>query len=1036
MTDGEKSRPKIPEESEAVSVAEGSSTPEGTETTARAGEAEAPLLLPAGESETPEEVKGAAKTEEQGEPEPEAKPRLVVVGIGASAGGLDALAELMPHLPRRDMAFIVVQHLAPDHESMLPRLIARSTELDVVAAADGMPLEPGHVYVITPNVDLAVMHGVIRIVPPPPTPQHLPIDYLFRSLADDLGPSAIGVVLSGTGTDGTFGLKAIRAAGGLTFVQDPATARYDSMPRSALASGVADAALAPAAIGDELARLARQPLVHARPATGPAPQAQDELGRLFVIIRSEFGNDLTNYKLTTIERRIERRMTLHQIGRLADYVKLVQQDPDELRALYDDLLITVTSFFRDPDAFEALKRTVFPKLFENRGAQSPPVRVWVPACATGEEAYSLAISMVEFCEQHGRDSRIQMFGTDVDEACIQHARRGIYAANIAADVSTERLDQFFVPKENEYQVSRRLRDMLVFSRQNVLKDAPFSRMDLVSCRNLLIYLRRAAQQTVLRVLHYALNPSGYLFLGAAETVGDTPELFATVDRAHKIYSKKQVQTVLDLTFGVPRLPEAVPLAATARPAPSLQGLADRKVAELYGPPGVVINEDLEILQFRGHTGRYLDPAAGAASLNLLKVVRFDLHVALRRAVQEAIAGQQRVTTEVSYPDEDKRIALDLDVVPLPDPETKARCLLVSFRPKPPPREVPVVSGEPGEPDKAAAALAQRIRELERDLAMTKEYLQTTLEDKDSTLEELKSANEELQSANEELQSTNQELETSKEEMQSTNEELTTVNDELQNRMVELSQINDDLHNVLAGVDNAVVIVGMDLRIRRYTSAAEKLFNLLPGDVGRSIGFVDPFLSGIGIEAKVSAVIQSLSTMEEVVLATNHRWYALKITPYKTLEYSIRGALVTLVDIDVHKRALDMTRDVGAYADRFLAPIGHPLLIVDHRQRVVWCNDPFLSTFQLTRDEVMGNLLEVLGGRRFEDPGLRQCVEQAITSSSVFHGYILQVRSDGARAVVVAGSRVPAAGEAALALLSFEPASNASPRSPRDPVAAR
>lgn len=1032
MTNGEKSRLRAPESSEAVSVAEGSraSTPGATGTAARAAETKPQTLrfLPAGDPEAPEKREQPVETDEDGEAEPGAKPRLIVVGIGASAGGLEALGELMPHLPHGDMAFIVVQHLAPDHESMLPRLIARMTELDVVAAADGMPLQPGHVYVITPNVELAVMHGVIRAVPRPPTPLHLPIDYLFRALADDLGPSAIGIVLSGNGMDGTLGLEAIRAAGGLTFVQDPATARYDSMPRSALASGAADAALAPAAIGDELARLARQPLVRARRAAAPAPQAQDELGRLFVILRSEFGDGLTSYKLATIERR----MMLHRIGRLADYVRLVQRDRGELHALYNDLLITATSFFRAPEAFEALKRTVFPKLFENRGPRSAPVRVWVPACATGEGAYSIAISMVEFCEQLEIHSRIQLFGTDVDEACIQHARRGVYGINIAADVSTERLDRFFfIPQESEYQVSRRIRDMFVFSRQNVLQDVPFSRMDLVSCRNLLTYLQRAAQQTVLRALHYALNPSGYLFLGASETVDEAPELFAAVDRTYGIYSKEQVppQAGLDLEPGVPRAPEVAPRAAAARPAPNLQSLADRKAVELYGPPGVVINEDLDILQFRGHTGRYLDPAAAAASSNLLEVARFDLHAALERIIQKAIAGQQRVTTEITYPDEDQLVALDLDVVPLPDRESKARYLLVSFRVKPPPGEVPIVSGEHGEPDDAAAALTQRIRELERELGMTRECLQATLEDKDRTLEKLKAANEELQCANEEL-------ETAKEEMQSTNEELTTINDEFQNRMVELSQINDDLHNVLAGVDNAVVIVGLDLRIRRYTSAAENLFKLLPHDIGRSIGFVEPFLSSSGLEAKVSAVIQSLSTVEEVVLASNHRWYALKIKPYKTLEHSIRGALVTLVDIDVRKRALDLTRDVGAYVDRFLAPIGHPLLIVDHRQRVVWCNDPFLSAFQLTRDEVVGNLLEVLGGRRFQDPGLRQCVEQVFTSSSMFRRYTLEAGSDDTPTVVVAGSRVPAAGEAALALLSFELASAASPKRPGAPVAAR
>ena len=1007
MTDDEATRRTTPEPPE-VSVAAGSRTSE-VETK--------PLpLLPAGEEDA-----------EALEPEATARP-LLVAGIGASAGGLDALGELMPHLAGAAMAFIVVQHLAPDHASVLTELIDRTTELEVVTAADGMPLAAGRIYVIPPNADLAVMHGMIRVLPPPATHVHLPIDYLFRSLAADLGPSAIGVVLSGTGTDGTFGLQAIKAAGGIALVQDPATAKYDGMPRSALASGATDRPLPPAAIGDELARIARQPRLRARARTAaPEPQGHDDLARLFVLIRAEFGNDLTNYKPATIDRRIERRMTLHQIERLADYVRLVQQDRDELRTLYKDMLITVTSFFRDPEAFDALKRTVFPRILE-RATRSKPMRVWVPACATGEEAYSLAMSLVEYCEEHGKEPSVQIFGTDLDDDCIQHARQGRYAANIALDVPSDRLDRFFIKKDNEYQISRRIRDMLVFSRQNVLKDAPFSRIDLVSCRNLLIYLQPPAQKTVLRILHYALDPSGFLFLGASETVGDVPELFSTVDRKHKIYAKKPApaQANLDVTFGVPRIRETPQPAAGIRPTLNLQGLADRKVLELYGPAGVIITEALEIVQFRGHTGAYLDPVPGSASLNILKVARFELHVELKRAIQEAITAQHRVTTEVTYPDGDRRIDLVLDVLPLHDPESKARCLLVLFQRRPPPTELSIASAEQGAPGQAAGAFAQRIAELEHELDLTKAYLQTMVEEKESTLEELKSANEELQSSNEELQSTNEELQTSKEEMQSTNEELTTVNDELQNRMSELSQTNDDLINVLAGVDNAVIIVGMDLRIRRYTSAAERLFNLLPADLGRAIGFLDPFLSGGALETKIAGVIHSLSTVEEEVVASNHRWYALKITPYKTMDHSIRGALVTLIDIDVRRRTAEMTRDVAAYADQFLAPIGHPLLIIDSRHRVVWCNPPFLSMFQLSRDEVVGSVFETIGERQFDLTGLRERIGSVFASTTVFRRFELRAHSNGGtRVVEVAGSQVPASGETALALLSFEAAAVAS-----------
>jgi two-component system CheB/CheR fusion protein len=952
---------------------------------------------------------------------------LVVVGIGASAGGLEALSELIRYVPIDHLAYIVVQHLAPHHESILTQLLARDSRLEILTATDGMVLEANRVYVIPPNADLAVLQGVLRVFTPPTVHgPRMPIDYLFRSLADDRGGSVIGIILSGTGTDGTFGLKAIKDSGGITFAQDPSTAKYDGMPRSALQSGAADYCLPPKEIGEELGRIARQ--LHLRPAPHeaiPSPHVQDQLGKLFILIRSEFGNDLTNYKPSTIDRRIERRMTLHKIGRIEDYVRYVQSSRDELHALYKDMLITVTSFFRDPEAFEALKSQVFPQIFEHKEPNAS-MRVWVPACATGEEAYSIAMCLLEYCEENARGTRIQIFGTDIDEDAIQQARRGVYQANITLEVSPERINRFFVKKADEYHIARRVRDMLVFSQHNVLKDAPFSRMDLVSCRNLLIYLQPAAQKKVLRILHYALNPIGCLLLGSSETVGEASDLFSPLDRKTKLYVKRPVapHAGLDMAFAVPVPGEPTQLAVPPHPPLTLQALADRKVLELYGPAGVIINEHLEILQFRGHTGPYLDPAPGAASLNILKVARFELHIGLKRAIQQALATQQRVTTEITYADEGKRSVVRLDVVPLSDPETKTRTMLVLFHRMPPPKEVPVVATDEGKTGETVAPLAQRIQELERELTVTKEYLQGTVKENESTLEELQSANEELQSSNEELQSTNEELETSREEMQSTNEELTTVNEELQNRMAELSQINDDLHNVLAGVDNAVVIVGMDLRIRRYTGAAEKLLNLVPGDLGRSIGFIDSFLGAGPVEPKVSQVIANLSTTEEEILTSNHRWYSLKISPYKTLDYAIRGALITLVDIDVRKRAAEIARNVGAYADRFLGAIGQPLLIIDRKLRVVWANAAFLSTFQVTMEETVGSTLATVGAHQLADPGLRERVEGVFVSGSVFRDHVMSVRGPEPgkplMRVGVGGSQVPASTETPLVLLSIEP----------------
>jgi two-component system CheB/CheR fusion protein len=723
---------------------------------------------------------------------------------------------------------------------------------------------------------------------------HLPIDYFFRSLAADQGARSIGIVLSGTGTDGTFGLRAIKETGGITFAQEPASAKYDGMPRSAIESGWADFCLPPAGIAEELTRISRHPYL-ARTKTAPPQQVQESMGKLIVLIRTAFGNDLSYYKPTTIDRRIERRMALHKIEKLSDYIKFVQGNADELRQLYKDMLISVTSFFRDTETFDALKTKVFPRLLENKEAGSS-LRVWVPACSTGEEAYSIAISLLEFLGDRAADYRLQMFGTDVDETSVQRARRGVYPQNIALDVSAERLQRFFIKKESEYQVARRIRDMVVFSNQNVTKDAPFSRLDLVSCRNLLIYLRNAMQKKVLSILHYALNPTGLLVLGNSETVGESSEHYSLVDRKNKIYVKRNVAPAPSLDFGMgvhaPELAPAIHPNLTHRSASSLATVADRKILEVYGPPGVVINEDFEIVHIRGRTGPYFEPMPGAPSFNILRLARPELHVDLRRVLNEAKASNERATLETRLTEDGKTRAVELEVLPIIEPDTKSRCFLLLFREPKPKREIaaPDAGGPPGA---SANPDDERRQELERELLVTKEYLQSTIEELESANEELKSANEELQSSNEELQSTNEELETSKEELQSSNEEMTTVNDELQNRMVELQQTNDDLYNVLGGIGEAVVIVGMDLRIRRYTQTAQQLLNLVPGDVGRSVSQLNAFIVGRRVEELAAKVIDALTPVDERVRCADGRWYDLRVTPYRTVDHSIKGALIVL-----------------------------------------------------------------------------------------------------------------------------------------------
>ncbi len=536
--------------------------------------------------------------------DPDSSSKLFVVGIGASAGGFEATRALLQELDVSTLAVVVVQYLSPQNESLLPDLLAKATKAVVVEAKDGLSLAPNHVYVIPPAADLAVLKGTLHLMTPAVGAGRLPIDYFFRSLAADAGPRAAGVVLSGTGSDGTFGLKAIKEAGGITFAQDPATAKYEDMPRSASESGWADFTLPVSGIAEELGALARRPYPLRDRANGTLPH--EHVSKLILLMRTAFGNDLTYYKPNTIERRIERRMALHKLDRLDDYVRFVSGNPEELRLLYKDMLISVTAFFRDAEPFEHLKERIFARILEHKDVGSQ-IRIWVPACSTGEEAYSYAMCLLEYLDERASDFRIQIFGTDVDETSIAYARRGAYPLNIALDVSPERLHRFFVKKDNEYQVARRIRDMVVFSVQNVTKDPPFSRLDLASCRNLLIYLQPQMQKRVLRVLHYALSPTGFLVLGTSETVGEASELFSLADRKSKIYSKKHVvtHTTLDMGFGVHAAepPRPAPSGANHRSAANISTLAERKILELFGPPGVVINDELEVIHIRGRTGR-------------------------------------------------------------------------------------------------------------------------------------------------------------------------------------------------------------------------------------------------------------------------------------------------------------------------------------------------------------------------------------------------------------------------------------------------
>ena len=839
-----------------------------------------------------------------------------VVGIGASAGGIEAFTALLKEMPLdTGLAFVFVQHLAPTHTSMLAEILQRATRMRVLEVHDEPVVERNCVYVIPPARVMTIKGGRLALTARGQAPHH-PVDDFFDSLATTQRHRAIGVVLSGTATDGTAGLAAIKAAGGISMAQD-SSALYDGMPRSAIASGHVDFVLPPAGIARELARIARHPYVvgASEEATGRAAEL-DHIDQILLVLRHGTGVDFSQYKSNTLHRRIRRRMALLKIAGAAEYARFLKSNPGEVDALYQDILISVTTFFRNPEAFETLKSKVFPRLLKERSRQDP-IRVWVLGCATGEEAYSLAIALTEYLSESGSMVPLMVYATDLNNIGIEKARAGLYPKSIAGDISPERLRRFFVEVDGGYRVAKSIRDVCIFARHNVLGDPPFSRMDLISCRNVMIYMEAGLQKKLLPMLHYALKPSGILFLGPSETIGASRDLFELEDAKAKIYSKKQIAPRFDHGFPLgPYTPSSIESRSeSAREAArehvsDVQREADRILLARYLPPGVLINENHEVLQFRGDTGRYLTPAPGKASLNLLKMAREGLLVSLRALLQRArredtVVREEgvRIKTNGGYTE------VALAVIPLGRPNTHERGYWVLF-------ENSASAAAPGSPPvagktaaaKSAAARAgiddkdRQISRLLQELSATRDYLQSVIEQQEAANEELQSANEEVQSANEELQSINEELETSREEIQSSNEELTTVNEELQNRNEELNRVNNDLNNLFGSLQMAIVMVWQDLRIRRFTPMAEKLFNLILTDVGRPIGDIKLNLNIPDLTGVLTEAIDQVAARDLEVQDPSGRWYQLRIRPYRTLDNRIDGAVILMFDIDSLKQS--------------------------------------------------------------------------------------------------------------------------------------
>ena len=814
-----------------------------------------------------------------------------IIGIGASAGGLEALEVFLRHVPARPgAAIVIVQHLDPNHHAMLVELLQRVSRLDVREATDGLRVERDHVYVIPPGKDMSLLHGSLHLLPQASNRGRvLPIDFFFRSLAQDQGEGAIGVILSGMGSDGTLGLRAIKEAAGVAFVQAPESAKFDGMPRSAIDAGVADVVAAAEQLPDRI--LAYRD--HAKLVSGDGNgggESQGVVEKICALLREHSGNDFSMYKRSTIYRRIERRIGLHQLLGFTEYLRYLRENPRELDQLFEELLIGVTSFFRDPPEWDRLRKEVM-QLVAAR-ASAGVLRAWVPGCSTGEEAYSLAMVFKEAMDavKLRRNLALQIFATDLDRTAIEKARTGLYPENITADVSPERLRRFFVREDRGYRVSKEIRESVVFAPQNVIMDPPFTKVDVVSCRNLLIYLSADIQKRLIPLFHYCLNPGGVLFLGTAETIGTLTSLFTPLDGRTRIYRRAD-HTAATLpvelgfqTFGRPAEADSrEDLPVATRPS-NLHALVDRLLVQRFAPLGILCNVKGDVLYVSGRAGKFLEPAVGKPSFSVFAMAREGLRYELSTSFAKAIRHERPVTVKrVKVGTNGGTQLVDLTVQKLSEPNELNGTVLVV---------ISEVSAQPRAKEAKVRGRRAPRADVAEELQRSRDEVQTVREEMQTSQEELRSTNEELQSTNEELQSTNEELTTSKEEMQSLNEELQTVNHELQAKVDELSRSNNDMKNLLNSTDIATLFLDADLRVRRFTTATAKIIKLIPADIGRPMTDLASELDYPGIADDAREVLRTLIYQEHQATTRDGHAYYVRIMPYRTLDNVIDGVVIT------------------------------------------------------------------------------------------------------------------------------------------------
>ncbi len=930
-----------------------------------------------------------------------------VVGIGASAGGLEALERFFENMPDSSgMAFIVVSHLDPTHVSIMPELIQKSTKMKLYPAEDGMIVKPNHVYVAPANRDIAILHGTIQLIEPAQAHGfRLPIDFFFKSLSQDLGEKAICIILSGMASDGTAGLKAVKSELGMVMVQDPNSAKFDGMPTSAIKTGLADYILPPEAMPDQLIKYSLHKvkgiLIDKSIPEGKIP---DTFQKIFILLRNHTGHDFSLYKQNTISRRVERRMSVSQMDSIPNYIRLLQENPGEIDSLFKELLIGVTNFFRDPESFEKLK-SILTELVKSK-PEDGKIRIWVPGCSTGEEAYSIAIILRECMNKAKKHLNVQIFATDIDSEAIEKARIGTFSG-IQPDVDKTRLKNFFTSSGDVFHIKKEIREMMVFAPQSVIKDPPFTRLDLISCRNLLIYFHAELQKKIIPIFHYSLLPNGILFLGSSETIGGFVDLFSMLDKKWKFYKRRDsiysVQPFIDfpLSHSIGKTYETPMKISEVK---NITQLAEKVILQNYSPDCVIITGNGDIVYIHGKTGRYLELTNGEAKMNIFEMARIGLKQELPALIRKVSSARKGLTSEgIKIKPNGKTLLINLTVKPIKEPSEMSGFFLILFE--------EVLQQKKDSTNKKVhydKKSEKIIKEIEHELKITKENLRSTIEALETSNEELKSTNEELQSTNEEMQSSNEELETSKEELQSLNEELITVNTELQNKNDELSGINNDMKNLLDSIDIPTIFLDRDLLIKRFTSHATKVVNLISSDIGRPINHMATNIQYDKLVEDATEVLRTLIRKEVEVQTKDGTWYQMRILPYRTNNNVIDGLVVTFTHIHKIKVAYEEIQKLNQeiqlaqeYSNNIVDTVRDSLLILGKDLKVLSANRSFYKMFNTVSEKTVGKFVYDLQDNNWDIPELRKLLEEIIPESSFFEDYEVEYNfKDGKRKLLL------------------------------------